>query len=197
MYAYLKGTIESVAEGSVVLDVGGVGYQLYVSSNTLSCVSALGEKCKLFTYLHVKEDEMTLYGFYAEAEKHFFLKLIEVSGIGPKMALNILSGAPLQVLSASIISGDTSTLSSIKGIGKKTAQRIILELKENCSEDDFAINVSGGLSENDQSVIDSLDILEGMGVPRSECYSAVMKAREFTSDVTEIVRSVLVGMNNK
>ena len=70
-------------------------------------------------------------------------------------------------------------------------------MKENCSEDDFAINVSGGLSENDQSVIDSLDILEGMGVPRSECYSSVMKAREFTSDVTEIVRSVLVGMNNK
>lgn len=179
------------------MDVGGIGYQLYVSSNTLSRITSLGESCKLFTYLHVKEDEMTLYGFYTEAEKHFFLKLIEVSGIGPKMALNILSGAPLQVLSASIISGDTSTLSSIKGIGKKTAQRIILELKENCSEDDFAVNISAGVSENDQTVIDSLDILEGMGVPRNECYSAVMQARDITSDVTEIVRTVLVGLNNK
>ncbi len=195
MYAYIKGILTGISEGAITVEAGGIGYILFVSNSTLSELPRLESQVKIYTYLHVKEDEMTLYGFNTEAEKHFFLKLIGVSGIGPKLALSILSGASLQNLSASIISGDTNTLSQIKGIGKKTAQRIVLELKESCGDDDTVVGLSSGATGEDTVITDSLEILEGMGAPRSECYDAVLKARAVTDDVTEIVRTVLLGMN--
>ncbi|NCA67954.1 MAG: Holliday junction branch migration protein RuvA, partial [Clostridia bacterium] len=170
MYAYISGKLVSIGENCAVLDNGGIGYNITISGNTLTELPKLGNEVKLFIFQHVKEDGISLYGFLNEAEKQMFLRLITISGVGPKMAIGILSGASIKTLSRSILSGDTSTLSKIKGIGKKTAERIILELKESIGEDKLMLSASAGNAMEDTLVSDSVDALEALGMPRSEVY---------------------------
>lgn len=196
MYAYISGKLMAIGEGAVIIDNCGIGYQISISNNTLTELPRLNNDAKLYIYQHVKEDELSLYGFFSEAEKQMFLKLISISGVGPKMALGILSGASLKTLSMSILSGDTSTLSKIKGIGKKTAERIILELKESIGEDKLMLSVSSGGNIEDTVVADSIDALVALGMNKSEVYESVLRARAECDNVTDIVRVVLRGMNN-
>ena len=121
MYAYLKGKVADVCENVLVLDVNGVGYELNVSAYTLNTAKIGEEKV-------VKEDEMSLYAFADKREKTVFMRLISISGVGPKLALAILSGMKYEDLVSNIVSGNTSAVNSIKGVGKKTAERIVLEL---------------------------------------------------------------------
>ncbi len=134
MYAYIRGTVAEVSGNSVVLDVGGVGYELFVSMTTLE-TCRVGETKTLQTYLNVREDEMSLFGFADKAEKALFINLKSVSGIGPKLALTILGGMKLRDLVVNIVSGNSAALGSIKGVGKKTAERIVTELKDKLSKD--------------------------------------------------------------
>lgn len=129
MYSYLRGEIVEIAENSVVMDVNGVGYELTASNYTLA-ECKLGQKQKLFTYLQVKEDGVALFGFASSEEKNMFLRLISVSGVGCKVAIAVLSGMDSNSLAVAIFNGDTRLLTKIKGLGKKTAERIVLELKE-------------------------------------------------------------------
>ena len=129
MYNYFFGEIVDIIGSNVVLDVGGVGYELSVSNYTLSDCK-LGSKQKLYAYLQVKEDGIALYGFSTMEEKKLFMLLISVSGIGCKVAQAILSGMDCNSLSMAIYNGDTLRLTKIKGLGKKTAERLVLELKE-------------------------------------------------------------------
>ena len=125
MIAFLVGTIEYKSENSLILDVNGVGYELAISNNTLLTLPNVGETIKILTYMQVSENTgVTLYGFGSEEEKSLFLKLITVSGIGPKIAIGILSGMKLSDLIVSIINEDSNSLSKIKGLGKKGAERI-------------------------------------------------------------------------
>ena len=130
MFAHITGTLSSVAEKSVVLDVGGIGYLLQVSQPTLREIENSEGAVKLFTQLVVREDAVTLYGFYRQSERELFQILINVSGIGPQIALNILSQISLEQFAMAIISDDERVLTSISGIGPKSAKRLILELKE-------------------------------------------------------------------
>lgn len=129
MFYYVNGTVAHTAPFLAVIDCGGVGYACRTTNNTLSRLKK-GEKAKLYTYLNVREDAMELYGFYSESELNCFQMLIGVSGVGPKAALSILSAATPESLAMSIITGDEKALTVAQGIGKKIAQRIILELKD-------------------------------------------------------------------
>jgi Holliday junction DNA helicase RuvA len=129
MYAYIDGKLVFKSPAFVVIDAGGVGYHINISLNTYSHLGS-SERCKLFTWLHVKEDAHTLYGFADEGERRLFLHLISITGIGPNTGRMMLSSITPQEIQNAIISGNVSLIQRIKGIGPKSAQRVILELQD-------------------------------------------------------------------
>lgn len=129
MYAYIDGKLAFKSAAFVVIDVGGVGYHINISLNTYSKIGD-SERCKLFTWLHVKEDAHTLYGFIDEGERRLFLHLISISGIGPNTGRMMLSSITPEEIQNAIISGNVALIQRIKGIGPKSAQRVILELQD-------------------------------------------------------------------
>lgn len=141
MFYYLSGTVAHVEPYLVVIDCGGVGYACRTTSYTISSMKK-GEKGKVFTYLNVREDAMELYGFATQEELNLFQQLISVTGVGPKAALSILSSSTPANLALSIITGDEKALTCAQGIGKKIAQRVILELKDKLAKGQ-TISVSG------------------------------------------------------
>lgn len=132
MIGFLSGKIISIKPTQLILDLNGVGYQVFISISTFEKISG-NSAASLFIHTHVREDALTLYGFYTEQEKEMFEMLISISGIGPKVALSILSGISVDDLSDAILRGDVDRLISIPGVGKKTAERIVLELKSKVS----------------------------------------------------------------
>ncbi len=130
MIAQLEGEVVDVAQGSVVLGVQGVGYEVSIPLSTYEALPEVGQTVRLLTHLHVREDALLLFGFLTKEERSMFRHLVSVSGIGPKLALGVLSGSSIGNLSRYIASGDIVQLSKLPGIGKKTAQRLTLELKE-------------------------------------------------------------------
>ena len=134
MIAYIDGKLTYKDPTFVIIEVGGVGYQIKISLNTYAGL-AEGERCKLFTILHIKEDAHTLYGFSDMAEKNIFLHLISISGVGPNTGLMILSSLSVTEIQQAIVREDVMTIQRIKGIGAKTAQRLILELKDKLKKD--------------------------------------------------------------
>jgi Holliday junction DNA helicase RuvA len=135
LFAHFDGIVAEKNADSIVLDVNGVGYLLFVSGATLSMAPAVGERMKLYSALNVREDAMELFGFCSKDEKDMFKRLISVSGIGAKSALAVLGSMPLSDLRLAILTGDAAALSRAPGIGKKTAQRISLELKDKLTQD--------------------------------------------------------------
>ena len=138
----VNGTVELIEPNLAVIDCGGVGDACRTTANTLSQLK-IGEKAKLLTYLSVREDAVELFGFYDAAELNCFKMLISVSGVGPKAALSILSGMTPQAFALCVASGDSKTLTNAPGIGRKTAERIVLELKDKVSKQDVAAGVKG------------------------------------------------------
>ena len=138
----VNGTVDLIEPNLAVIDCGGVGYACRTTANTLSQLK-IGEKAKLLTYLSVREDAVELFGFYDAAELNCFRMLISVSGVGPKAALSILSGMTPQACALCVASGDGKTLTNAPGIGRKTAERIVLELKDKVSKQDVAAGVKG------------------------------------------------------
>ncbi|HEX73699.1 MAG TPA: Holliday junction branch migration protein RuvA [Dehalococcoidia bacterium] len=130
MIAGLHGKLESVGSDWAIIDVSGIGFQVYMPTSTLSLLGAIGEWVKLYTHLHLREDNATLYGFASTDELGLFESLINVSGLGPKLALAMLSAMSVDKLTMAIATGSTDLLTVIPGIGKKMAERLILELKE-------------------------------------------------------------------
>lgn len=137
MYEYVSGVVASIGLNLAVIDCGGVGYGCKTTVQTLSQIQK-GKPAKLYTYLNVREDMMELYGFISENERSCFLMLISVSGVGPKAALSILSSTSPEGLATAIITGDERVLTAAPGIGKKIAQRIILELKDKLAKGQLA-----------------------------------------------------------
>lgn len=195
MYAYIVGKVDTYGDGYLVVEAGGVGYLLNASNYTVSKLGRAGQTVKVYTYLAVREDDMSLYGFATEEEKQMFLRLITVSGVGPKMALGILSAADVSTLATSIVSGDTKTLAKVKGIGKKTAERIVVELKESIGENGASF-LSAGSSigvplESDTMIEEALEVLTTLGVSRTDAYTLVSAARKDAKNVNDLVMTVL------
>ena len=141
MIAYLKGTVLTFNGETAILEVGGVGYELYCSGGAFKTL-VVGKQAELYTYLQVKEDGITLFGFASTREKELFLKLISVSGVGPKMGISILATLSADEFSTWIATADTTRLSTVKGLGKKTAEKIVLELHGKISAAEV-MNASG------------------------------------------------------
>ncbi|MBO4337547.1 MAG: Holliday junction branch migration protein RuvA [Lachnospiraceae bacterium] len=135
MFGYIKGTLAEIDEGSVTVDVNGIGIQILVGASLIGRMPVMGSEVKIYTYTYVKEDAFSLIGFGSKDELELFKKLITVSGIGPKGGLALLSTLDPSEIRFAIYSADTKTISKVPGIGKKTAERLILELKDKISLD--------------------------------------------------------------
>jgi len=194
MIGFIKGIITNVYEEQVVLENNGIGYVINISINTKNQIEKSNEEIKLFTHMQVREDDISLFGFFSIEEKRMFLNLISVSGIGPKAALTILSGLALNSLALAIVSEDTKSLSKIKGVGKKTAERIILELKEIISKQH---NLSSLISpeDNNSDMVDAIEALCGLGISRSEAMVAVQNSIDYSNSLEELVINSLKKLN--
>ncbi len=198
MYAYLNGKVAEKGQNSLVIDVNGVGYLLSVSMNTLQETPPVGESMKAYTVLSVKEDAMELFGFATQEEKRMFSRLLGVSGIGPKMALSILGSMPLRDLTLAIVTGDIAALSRAPGVGKKTAQRIALELKEKVDESDLTlpdgIPSASFAPLREDAAQEALAALQALGYTAAEAAKAVSQVRGQNDSANELVRLALRNM---
>lgn len=197
MYAYIRGKMVSTDGNVAVVDVGGIGYEISVSTNTAVKLPARDKEVTLFTYLNVREDEFSLYGFLRREEKEMFLKLITISGIGPRAAIGILSGMELGALAIAIATADVKSIAKIKGVGKKTAERIVLELKEKLRGEDttfFTENVVS-LEEAGGMVQDAVNALRTLGLTQAEALSAVNASRAEADTLEELIMCALRRIN--
>jgi len=195
MIAWLTGKLQSKAADSVIINVGGVGYQVAVPVSTLNAIAGPGEEVTLHIHTHVREDSLSLYGFGMELEKDVFLLLMSISGIGPKLALTVLSGLSVQELIAAISSSDDSRLRGIPGIGKKTAARMCLELKDKVRLLAPGATLQTPAPPPAASVDrdDAVSALMNLGYKRPVAEEAVNKAQQGRPDVRieELVREAL------
>lgn len=179
MIAYVDGIIEDITEDNVVIDVGGLGYNVKISSDTAARLAGIGEHTRLYTYTCVREDAFLLYGFLNRNDLDIFKKCITVNGIGPKGALAILSVMDADTLRYAILSGDTKAISKAPGIGSKTAERLILDLKDKVRPDDsviqreIALTAQGQLSAESPQLKEAVDALVALGYSQTESIQAV------------------------
>lgn len=199
MIAYINGTLERRAESYIIIETGGIGYQIFVSPATLAKLPQTGERVKVFTYFSVKEDGVSLYGFASAEEQEMFHKLLTVSGVGPKGALGFLSQLTPQEIILAIISEDVKTLSKAPGVGRKTAQRVILELKDKFKTEDAL-----SLGEEVQGIVETsvggdakfeaIDAMTALGYSRSEAARAVNAVAAEGMSTEDILKAALKKM---
>ncbi len=203
MISYIRGKVLEVTAETAIVDVGGIGYEPYCSGGAFRKIT-VGQQVELYTYLQVKEDGITLFAFGNSQEKQLFLKLTSVSGVGPKMGISILTGMTAEEVVEAIAAADVKRLSAVKGMGKKTAEKIILELHGkisaaevmNAGADPFekAIAQSAQANKLSQEDDEAVSALMGLGFTRNESVQAVKRAHEMgATSVEEIIRKALQG----
>lgn len=197
MIAYVKGKVIDEFEGGVVIENNGIGYEILCSATAAAKLSANKEGA-VYTYFQLRDDGVSLYGFDNKAEKAMFIKLISVSGVGPKLGISVLSGMGLTDLATAIATSDVKSLSRIKGLGKKTAERIVLELREKISADEDGVLISpvGAtntvLSSEDE---DAVIALMELGFSSADSRKAVQKAKEAGAKTAqEVISAALRSM---
>ncbi len=199
MIAYLKGKVLTLTAETAILEVNGVGYEIYCSGGAFRKL-VIGEIAELYTYLQVKEDGVTLFGFASTREKELFLKIVSVSGVGPKLGISVLTGLSADELTQAIATADVKRLSAVKGLGKKTAEKIVLELHGkisaaevmSASGTDLTVGVAATpVSAQDEEAISAL---MGLGFTKSESAQAVKRARDNgATTVEDVIRKALQG----
>ena len=194
MISFLVGVIEEKRENLVVIDVNGVGFEVNVSNNTLVSLPFEGESAKIYTYLAVREDGISLFGFSSVEERNLFNKLITVSGVGPKLAITILSGLSLSDLTVAITKEDTKLLSKIKGLGKKTAERLCLELKDKLDVFTFGNEEASFDTNYDEDAVQmATDTLISLGISKNEAYMLARANAVNNATAEEIISKSLRG----
>jgi len=199
MFDYLKGILAEIGTGFIVIDVNGLGYHVNVPSSDLSCLPVIGGQLKLYVYLAVREDARDLYGFIDKSGKSVFEKLLTVSGVGPKAALSALSIISPERLVLAIAAADEKLLATVPGIGKKTAQRIVLELKDKMHiqiKNEGATNLK---SAHDTGSVetDAVQALLALGYDASEAFTAVKAIDASKLDLTELVKRALKTLDRR
>lgn len=196
MYAYIKGSLEIKASDHVVVEANGVGYRIFMSGNTIQRLGELNSNVKVFTHYHVREDNISLYGFYNLEELRMFELLISVSGVGAKSAIAILSNITPSAFALAVISNDVKALTKLPGIGAKSAQRIILELKDKlkteetiAAEGDFEIQTVLAKDDNMHEAISALQVL---GYPVKDATKAVSSIDCAGLSVEDIIKKALI-----
>ena len=199
MYAFSEGEVCEKAAGTLVLMAAGVGWQLNCSNNTLQAAPAQGETMRCYTVLNVRDDAMELFGFATKEEKQMFLQLTSVSGVGSKTALGLLGAMPLRDLNLAILLGDVNALSRAPGIGKKTAQRIALELKEKVTQADVSARADAGsapaaVPEQADHIMEAMEALTALGYSALEARNAIAAVRDQSDKPEELIRLALRNM---
>ena len=201
MISYIRGELCDIEEQKAIVDVNGVGYGIYMPQQALSLLPPMGQQVKIHTYLNIREDAMQLFGFLTKEDLNVFRLLIGVNGIGPKAGLNILSCLSPDELRFAVLSGDAKAISATPGIGKKTAEKLILELKDKLNIEDMLEHAAhGGDSEDLASGTDTasntmqaeaVQALTALGYGSAECLRAVKKSSPECSSVEDILKEAL------
>ncbi|MDD5341411.1 MAG: Holliday junction branch migration protein RuvA [Patescibacteria group bacterium] len=191
MISYLKGKIQYVGANFIELNVNDVGYKIFVAANILN-KARVGQETEVFTYQNVREEALDLFGFASREELEMFEKLISVSGIGPKTALNALSVAKIDEIESAIISGDASVLTKISGIGKKTAERIVLELKNKYKS---VSEVGGKIMRSEDA--DVIDALVGLGYSVDQARDVLRRLDKNIKGTEKKVKAALQLLSKK
>ncbi len=199
MIAFVKGKIEDLSEENVVVDVGGVGINVKISAGTFHLLPGIGGEVKLYTYTSVREDAFNLFGFLTRDELELFKKLITVNGIGPKGGLSILSVMSADELRFAIVSGDGAAIAKAPGIGKKTAEREILDLRDKVSLEDTLIHkemqVSAPGGQDNHAVNEAVEALTALGYSATDALQAVKKVpADDNMDVETLLKLALKNM---
>lgn len=201
MIAYVKGIVADLTEDNIVIDVNGIGYNVKISASTAALVPGLGEEVKMYTYTLVREDAFSLYGFLTRDDLEIFKKCITVNGIGPKGALAILSVMDADALRFAIMSGDAKAIAKAPGIGNKTAERLILDLKDKVSiEDTFvskeaALYQGGKISVDSPEISEAIEALVALGYGQTESAKAVKSVEgKEDMDAGELLKKALKNM---
>lgn len=184
MYAYLSGNFNYKSPALVHMDVGGIGFEVHISLNTYAFIEPLAQG-RLYTYLQVKEDAHTLYGFFEKSEKDMFVLLISVSGVGASTARMMLSALRPEEVASAINSGNVKLLESVKGIGKKTAERLVLELKDKTDKSTGAGSFIAGQRVNTLEQ-DALNALTALGITRQQAEASVKKITVAEPGITKL-----------
>lgn len=199
MYSYIKGTLQEVHEDLIVVENNGIGYNIHVPMRVLDELPGRDGQVKIYTYLHVREDAFSLFGFLSRDEMDMFRLLLNVSGIGPKGALSILSALSANEIRFAVVSDDVKTISSAPGVGKKTAQRLIMELKDKVSLEEAVENIqeSASLVSNGGNAVkkEAAEALTALGYSGAEA-AKVLAGIEVTedSDVESVLKQALKNM---
>lgn len=199
MFAYLEGRVTEKRQDEMVLDVGGVGFLISATPQTMSRMPGGESKCRVYTKLVVKEDAWDLYGFATKEEQEMFEKLTAVSGVGPKTALGVLAALPVRDLALAIVTGDLKAIKSAPGIGPKTAQRILLELKDKVSDEElvgeYALGGSAPVAPAPGGLSDAMAALMALGYTQGEAAGALNKVKDQSDKTEELIRLALRAMS--
>jgi Holliday junction DNA helicase RuvA len=196
MITFLQGTLEEKSPARVVLNVQGVGYELLIPLTTYDHLPPTGDELRLLVHESIREDSYTLFGFLAESERDLFTRLLSITGIGPKLALSVLSGLTPREFKSAVIDGDIKRLSSVSGIGKRTAERIIVEFRHKLSEGESLEAVAGDESPEDARLRDAVMALISLGYKQADATKMaqkVLKHIDSGATVEELVRHALTG----
>ena len=196
MIAYLSGKLAQTGPTHLVVDVGGVGYFVHIPLSSYDRVGEVGEQVHILTYLHVKEDGMELFGFATEEERELFRTLVSVSGVGPKLAQAVLSAMSPEEFRRAVAKNDLGRLTSVPGIGRKTAQRLVLELREKFGEEVLPEEIAPEVVEVKGASEEAFLALLSLGMRDSEARTALAKARRRLGEeapVEELIREALKG----
>ncbi|MGE5474686.1 MAG: Holliday junction branch migration protein RuvA [Ignavibacteriales bacterium] len=189
MFAFVKGTIEAIARDYMVIENNGVGFKVHSALSTLEKIIT-GKEAKVYTYMHVREDNISLFGFLTQEELRVFELLISVSGIGPKAAISVLSGLSPSKFSLAVITNDTAALKSISGIGLKTAQRIILELKDKVKSED-GIEVVEGSPDIGGKKLEAMSALQVLGYSANDALRVLNQIDVENAAIEDIIKQAL------
>ncbi len=178
MIAFVSGILEMKLNGYIVIDVGGIGYKVFMSETAIDSLTDIGDKVKVYTHQHVREDDISLYGFLTMEELNMFELLISVSGVGAKSALSILANVEPSAFALAVITNDTSKLVKIPGVGAKTAARIVLELKDKLKNQDVVAKKENIVNEakiNEEEINEAITALQVLGYNRRDIEKAFEK----------------------
>lgn len=197
MIGFIRGILRDKDYDTILVESGGVGFQIMVTNSCMASLPNVDEEVKIYTYLHVREDEMSLYGFVSPEEKRLFLQLISVSGVGSKTAIQILSAERMGMIINSIINEDTKVIAGCKGIGKKTAERIIVELKDKIKPLDYIMPDDNLFKVVDDSYIkDAVIVLTSLGLSKADAEKKAKEVAKESDTAEQIVAKVLHDLGN-
>lgn len=199
MISYIKGQISYIMEDSIIIDNNGIGYQVFTSQVTLAKLN-LNDSLTIFTYMNVRDDAITLFGFLSLEDLHMFSLLTTVSGVGSKSALSILDLKPAQEISFIILTEDTETLGKANGVGKKTAQRIVLELKDKVKVNDVYVQNDIYVRKDDDVSSfrqEATDALIALGYSKTESVRAVLAIDDTATDTESILKLALKNLSGR